>query len=73
MLGGEARRALDQQAPGALPAQPTLPVPSHGHWMPMTSLLAAAGYNFSLLLKWLKEFLRLMIAALICPPRPGAA
>ena len=28
---------------GRLPADPVLPVPSHGHWMPMTSLVAAAG------------------------------
>ncbi len=28
---------------GRLPADPVLPVPSHGHWMPMTSMVAAAG------------------------------
>ena len=27
---------------GRLPADPTLPVPSNGHWMPLTSVLAAA-------------------------------
>ena len=29
------------------------------------ALLAAAGYNFSLLLRWLKEFLRALLVALI--------
>ncbi|HEY7452901.1 MAG TPA: glycosyltransferase family 39 protein [Candidatus Limnocylindria bacterium] len=28
---------------GQLPADPTLPVPSNGHWMPLTSIVAAAG------------------------------
>jgi 4-amino-4-deoxy-L-arabinose transferase-like glycosyltransferase len=28
---------------GRLPADPTLPVPSNGHWMPLTSIVAAAG------------------------------
>ena len=28
---------------GRLPADPVLPVPSHGHWMPLTSMVAAAG------------------------------
>jgi 4-amino-4-deoxy-L-arabinose transferase-like glycosyltransferase len=28
---------------GTLPADPGLPVPSHGHWMPLTSIVAAAG------------------------------
>lgn len=28
---------------GRLPADPALPVPSHGHWMPLTSIVAAAG------------------------------
>jgi 4-amino-4-deoxy-L-arabinose transferase-like glycosyltransferase len=28
---------------GRLPADPTLPVASHGHWMPLTSIVAAAG------------------------------
>jgi 4-amino-4-deoxy-L-arabinose transferase-like glycosyltransferase len=28
---------------GRLPADPQLPVPSNGHWMPLTSILAAAG------------------------------
>ena len=27
---------------GQLPADPTLPVPSNGHWMPLTSIVAAA-------------------------------
>jgi hypothetical protein len=27
---------------GQLPANPTLPVPSNGHWMPLTSIVAAA-------------------------------
>lgn len=39
----------------------------------INAILAAAGYNFSLLLTWLKAFLRLMIAALLYPPRPVAA
>ncbi len=28
---------------GSLPADPVLPVPSNGHWMPLTSIAAAAG------------------------------
>jgi hypothetical protein len=28
---------------GSLPADPMLPVPSNGHWMPLTSIVAAAG------------------------------
>ncbi len=28
---------------GSLPADPGLPVPSNGHWMPLTSIVAAAG------------------------------
>ena len=28
---------------GGLPADPMLPVPSNGHWMPLTSIVAAAG------------------------------
>lgn len=28
---------------GHLPASPSLPVPSNGHWMPLTSIVAAAG------------------------------
>lgn len=28
---------------GRLPAEPMLPVPSNGHWMPLTSIVAAAG------------------------------
>lgn len=28
---------------GRLPADPTLPIPSNGHWMPLTSVVAAAG------------------------------
>jgi 4-amino-4-deoxy-L-arabinose transferase-like glycosyltransferase len=28
---------------GRLPADPVLPVPSNGHWMPLTSIVAAAG------------------------------
>lgn len=28
---------------GRLPADPMLPVPSNGHWMPLTSIVAAAG------------------------------
>lgn len=28
---------------GTLPANPVLPVPSNGHWMPLTSIVAAAG------------------------------
>jgi len=32
-------------------------------------VLAAAGYNFSLLLRWLEGLLRALIAALTWPPR----
>jgi IS5 family transposase len=39
----------------------------------INAILAAAGYNFSLLLKWLKAFLRQMIAALLFPPNTVAA
>jgi len=39
---------------------------------PINAILAAA-YNFSLLLKWLKVFLRLMIAALLFPPNSVSA
>lgn len=28
---------------GSLPADPTLPIPAHAHWMPLTSFTAAAG------------------------------
>ncbi|MGH2382711.1 MAG: ArnT family glycosyltransferase, partial [Candidatus Limnocylindria bacterium] len=28
---------------GRLPADPTLPIPSHAHWMPLTAFVAAAG------------------------------
>ena len=28
---------------GQLPPDPALPVPSNGHWMPLTSIVAAAG------------------------------
>ena len=34
-------------------------------------VLAAAGYNFSLLLKWLRTLLRLMLAILIASPPPS--
>ena len=30
---------------GALPADPVLPIPSNGHWMPLTSVVAAAGMS----------------------------
>src|SRR5688500_7879721 len=30
---------------GALPADPVLPVPSNGHWMPLTSVVAASGMS----------------------------
>jgi len=36
---------------GRLPPHPTLPVPSNGHWMPLTSILAAA--SIALLGEWL--------------------
>ncbi len=39
----------------------------------VNAILAAAGYNFSLLLRWLKEFLRLMLAAPWIKPSPLAA
>ncbi len=31
---------------GSLPADPMLPVPSNGHWMPLTSIVAAAAMAF---------------------------
>ncbi|ESW67185.1 hypothetical protein X771_15060 [Mesorhizobium sp. LSJC277A00] len=39
----------------------------------VTAILAAAGYNFSLLLRWLKGFLSLLIALLQLRPKPVAA
>lgn len=43
------------------------------HGDAINAILAAAGYNFSLLLRWLKAFLRLIILALQIPPiRPAA-
>jgi len=30
---------------GSLPADPTLPIPSNGHWMPLTSVVAAGGMS----------------------------
>jgi IS5 family transposase len=35
----------------------------------INAVLAAAGYNFCLLLRWLRFFLRLMLATLFSPPR----
>ncbi|RVA32194.1 hypothetical protein EN930_01125, partial [Mesorhizobium sp. M7A.F.Ca.CA.004.11.2.1] len=35
----------------------------------LNAILAAAGYNFSLLLRWLKGFLWLLIAALQSQPK----
>jgi len=43
------------------------------HGDAINAILAAAGYNFSLLLRWLKEFLWLMIAALLFRPKALAA
>ena len=39
----------------------------------INAILAAAGYNFRLLLTWLRLFLRLLMAALFPQPRPLAA
>ncbi|TIN46121.1 MAG: IS5/IS1182 family transposase, partial [Mesorhizobium sp.] len=39
----------------------------------LNAILAAAGYNFSLLLRWLKGFLSLLIALLQIRPKPVAA
>ncbi|MER8804904.1 IS5/IS1182 family transposase, partial [Mesorhizobium sp. M0998] len=39
----------------------------------VNAILAAAGYNFSLLLRWLKQFLWLLIAAFLNRPRQLAA
>ncbi|MER8483784.1 transposase, partial [Mesorhizobium sp. M1322] len=39
----------------------------------VNAILAAAGYNFSLLLRWLKQFLWLLIAAFLNRPKQLAA
>ncbi|MGX5806368.1 transposase, partial [Bradyrhizobium sp. Arg314] len=39
----------------------------------VNAILAAAGYNFSLLLNWFRQLLCLLIAALQCQPKPRAA
>jgi IS5 family transposase len=39
----------------------------------LNAILAAAGYNFSLLLRWLKDFLSLLIALLQLRPKSVAA
>ncbi len=39
----------------------------------LNAILAAAGYNFSLLLRWLKGFLLLLIALLQLRPKSVAA
>jgi hypothetical protein len=39
----------------------------------INAILAAAGYNFSLLLRWLKDFLSLLIALLQLRPKSVAA
>ncbi|PWJ85128.1 hypothetical protein C8D77_1288 [Mesorhizobium loti] len=42
---------------------------AHAQGDAINAILAAAGYNFSLLLTWLKQFLWLLIAALHIRPK----
>jgi IS5 family transposase len=46
---------------------------AHAQGDAINAILAAAGYNFSLLLRWLKVFLCLFIAAFLNRPRKLAA
>jgi transposase, IS5 family len=46
---------------------------AHAQGEAINATLAAAGYNFSLLLRWLKEFWCLMIVALYIRPNKLAA
>ena len=46
---------------------------AHAQGDAVNAILAAAGYNFSLLLKWLRDLLCLIVIACRVTPRPIAA
>ncbi|OWK21449.1 transposase [Mesorhizobium amorphae CCBAU 01583] len=46
---------------------------AHAKGDAINAILAAAGYNFSLLLRWLRAFLWLITVALLFRPKPLAA
>jgi IS5 family transposase len=45
----------------------------HRHGDANNPILAAVGYNFRLLIRWLRILLRLLLAAILAPPKSAAA
>jgi len=45
----------------------------HRHGDANNAILAAVGYNFRLLIKWLRILLCLVLAAILAPPKAATA
>nr|WP_254022844.1 hypothetical protein [Mesorhizobium ventifaucium] len=67
-----ARAEMDEMKKGNHPTDLRRGL-AHTQGDAINAILAAAGYNFSLLLRWLKQFLWLLIAAFLNRPKQLAA